>query len=210
MVNPNPAVAQFECSTERTRESQDITGRSAGRAVRVRPDDTERRRYAAALREALHRCADRSTPESGGCRFVVAAGKTIALGAEGSDFIDPDFLVHLPGDRRDAPVLDTDVQLAGEVIPFPDGPYDFEFAKAYYACSGIPWYWEVLTERTPARIATVRAYALEIGHGVLADGVSPVRPANYLVAGEWHSSDTDGIAIGFPFPIEISWAELEF
>jgi hypothetical protein len=40
--------------------------------------------------------------------------------------------------------------------------------------------------------------------------VTPLHPANYVVAGEWHSAETDGITFDFPFPIEIFWAELEF
>lgn len=70
--------------------------------------------------------------------------------------------------------------------------------------------------RTESAIATIRAYALETGHGDLSlslsppPGVRPLHPANYLLAGEWSPADSEGVRIDFPFPIVIGWRELEY
>lgn len=44
----------------------------------------------------------------------------------------------------------------------------------------------------------------------LPDGVHPLYPTNYLLAGEWTSADQDGVLIDFPFPIRIGRPELAF
>ncbi len=121
----------------------------------------------------------------------------------------PDFLVYHCLERRYQEIRATDVYIAGEVLSPSNTERDIEAKKTRYAGAGIPWYWEVLlgTERP---ISIVRAYALETGHGRLPAGVSPLRPANYVVAGEWASAQTDGITFDFPFPIRIPWSELEF
>ncbi|WP_342213497.1 hypothetical protein [Nocardia farcinica] len=38
----------------------------------------------------------------------------------------------------------------------------------------------------------------------------PLRPANYLLVGEWAPGDAAGVRIEFPFPIDIPWSELEY
>ncbi|WP_067721839.1 Uma2 family endonuclease [Nocardia yamanashiensis] len=100
--------------------------------------------------------------------------------------------------------------IAGEVLSPSNTERDIEAKKARYARAGIPWYWEVALGRNPRRIASVRAYALEVGHGQLPLGVAPLRPANYIIAGEWKQPGTEAISIDHPFPIQIPWAELEF
>ncbi|MCX4098148.1 hypothetical protein [Nocardia sp. alder85J] len=71
-------------------------------------------------------------------------------------------------------------------------------------------YWEVQIGRDPRRIAIVRAWALGHGPKDLPAGVTPLHPAFSVLAGEWCSADTDGITVDFPFPLDISWTELEF
>ncbi|WP_307615604.1 hypothetical protein [Nocardia flavorosea] len=78
------------------------------------------------------------------------------------------------------------------------------------ASASVPWYWEVTLAQATSTIATVRAYGLETEPGKLPDGVRPLRPANYLLTGEWTPADEDGIRIDFPFPITIPWTELEY
>ncbi|MGW0249754.1 Uma2 family endonuclease [Nocardia goodfellowii] len=127
-----------------------------------------------------------------------------------NDFVTPDFLVNrCLGDYVNVHV--SDVLLAGEVLSPSNTVRDIEAKKARYAAGGIPSYWEVTLGRDPRRIAKVRAYGLEKGHGELPPGVTALRPDNYILAGEW-SPDTapDGIRFDFPFPIEIAWDELEF
>jgi hypothetical protein len=65
-------------------------------------------------------------------------------------------------------------------------------------------------DREASAIAIVRTYGLDIGHAQLPDGVHPLRPANYILAGEWTHANSDGIAIDFPFPIAIPWTDLEY
>ncbi|MGW4635596.1 hypothetical protein [Nocardia sp. NPDC004415] len=64
--------------------------------------------------------------------------------------------------------------------------------------------------RTTGAIGTVRVYGLDIGHAELPQGVRPLRPANYVLPGEWTSADTPDIFFPYPFPIEIPWSSLTF
>lgn len=122
----------------------------------------------------------------------------------------PDFLVYRCLEHEYLDVHASDVLIAGQMR----SPYNFEqdreAKKAKYDGGGIPWYWEVLLGRSPRRIASVRAFALETGHGRLPGGVAPLHPANYVTAGEWLGDVHDGIDFGHPFPIRIPWSELEF
>ena len=81
--------------------------------------------------------------------------------------------------------------------------------KSRYAGAGIPWYWEVRLATDASTIATVRAYALQMGAGQLPPVVHLLHPANYLLVGEW-TPDDDGLRIDFPFPIHIDWSDLAF
>ncbi|MFI1460303.1 hypothetical protein [Nocardia carnea] len=85
-----------------------------------------------------------------------------------------------------------------------------EAKKGRYASAGIPWYWEVTLSRRDSAIATIRAYALESKHGELPDGVHPLRPESYLLAGEWTHDDESGVRFGFPFPVDIPWTDLQY
>ncbi|MGI5219748.1 hypothetical protein [Nocardia sp. CA-290969] len=55
----------------------------------------------------------------------------------------------------------------------------------------------------------VRAFAPEATHGRLPEGVHPLYPANYLLAGKWSPDGCERITIDFPFAIDIPWSELE-
>ncbi|MEU1208515.1 hypothetical protein [Nocardia sp. NPDC005825] len=82
--------------------------------------------------------------------------------------------------------------------------------KAAQCGAGIPWYWEVILDRDPLRISLIRVYGLETGHASLPEGVTSLRPANYIVAGEWNSGTAAAISFDHPFPIHIAWGEIEF
>ncbi|WP_036504958.1 MULTISPECIES: hypothetical protein [Nocardia] len=63
--------------------------------------------------------------------------------------------------------------------------------------------WEEL-ERLPADVAD----QIELWEG--PDGVTPLRPANYLLVGEWTHDDEAGIAFGHPFDTTMPWSALAF
>ncbi|MFC8047924.1 Uma2 family endonuclease [Nocardia sp. NPDC057353] len=181
-----------------------------GRVVWVRRGPKEHQRFTARARHALERCARKSMSDQPESCWEVDFETNVFLGTTGkNDFLTPDFLVYRGlGSFQDVRAADT--LLVGEVLSPSKTQSDMESKKARYAGAGIPWYWEITLARTESAIATVRAYALETGHGVLPAGVRPLRPANYLVAGEWTASDEDGIRIEFPFPIDIPWSELAY
>ncbi|WP_342215760.1 hypothetical protein [Nocardia farcinica] len=62
----------------------------------------------------------------------------------------------------------------------------------------------------PGAFAPGRAYVHPPAHGRIPEGVRPLRPANYLLVGEWAPGDAEGVRIEFPFPIDIPWSELEY
>lgn len=82
--------------------------------------------------------------------------------------------------------------------------------RARYARGGIPWYWEVTSEREKSAIAMIRIFALERTHGALPAGVHPLYPANYLLTAKWTPKVSAAIDTEFPFPIQIPWSDLEF
>lgn len=47
-------------------------------------------------------------------------------------------------------------------------------------------------------------------HRVRRRGGARLHPANYLLVGEWTPKGSDAIRFDHPFPIELSWADLEF
>ncbi|MGS2805772.1 Uma2 family endonuclease [Nocardia sp. MW-W600-9] len=126
-----------------------------------------------------------------------------------SDFVTPDFLVHrcLPAGSD---VRAADTVLVGEVLSPSNTPSEMEAKKARYAGAGIPSYWEVELTQDLTGIGALRVYILEIGHGELPPGVRPLRPANYLLAGEWNPTSAAGVSFPYPFSIEIPWSALAF
>ncbi|AYF79483.1 Uma2 family endonuclease [Nocardia yunnanensis] len=182
-----------------------------GRVVWVRKGPPEHQDYSATLWSALRRCAREGMSAAPDHCWRVSIETNIFFGSTGkSDFVTPDFLVYRCLEREYQNVRASDVLIAGEVLSPSNSEQDIEAKKAKYASGGIPWYWEVTLGRNPRRIARVRAFALETEHGPLPDGVAPLRPANYLLAGEWLGDVHDGIDFAHPFPIHIPWNELEF
>lgn len=182
-----------------------------GRVVWVRRGPAEHQVFTNRLWAALEqhtREVNQTDPEQ--C-WRVTTETNIFLGSTGkTDFMTPDFLVHSCLTTPYQDIRSADTLLVGEVLSPSNTQSDMEAKKARYADAGIPWYWEVTLAHAESAIATIRAYALETGHGQLPSGVRPLHPANYLITGEWTRADTDGVRIDFPFPIEISWSALEF
>lgn len=182
-----------------------------GRVVWVRRGPGEHQRFTVRMRNAVERCARKGIADHPETCWQVDVETNVFLGATGkSDFLTPDFLVYRCLESPFQDIRAADTLIVGEVLSPSNSQSDMEAKKGRYASVGIPWYWEVTIARAESAIAIVRAYALETGHGRLPDGVRPLRPANYLLAGEWTPADEDGIRIGFPFPIEIPWSELAY
>ncbi|WP_245713963.1 Uma2 family endonuclease [Nocardia vaccinii] len=198
-----------------------------GRVVWARRGPAEHRDCTVEFRNALRRCARADMAERPDRCWRVSVETNIFLGDTGkSDFLTPDFLVYGCLQERYQDIRASDVQLVGEVLSPSNTPRDVEMKKTRYANAGIPWYWEVLLGRGEHPTTTVRAFGLETGHGRLPEDVTPLRRANYIIAGEWMSGppetedledgldpgefDSDGITFDFPFPIRIPWSELEY
>ncbi|WP_405491927.1 Uma2 family endonuclease [Nocardia sp. NBC_00511] len=182
-----------------------------GRPVWLRRAPFEHQEYTNMLWAALRRCARAEMSRQPERCWRVATETNIFFGRDGkSDFVTPDFLAFRCLEHEYEDVRATDVLMVGEVLSKSNSEQDIEAKKSRYAAGGIPWYWEVTLARNPRRISSVRTYALETGHGTLPDGVSPLHPANYLIAGEWIADVHDGITFDYPFPIRITWEELEF
>ncbi|MGW4242390.1 Uma2 family endonuclease [Nocardia sp. NPDC004722] len=182
-----------------------------GKVVRVRKGPPEHQEYSVEFRNSLRRCAREAMAGQPEFCWRTAVETNVFFGAVGkSDFVTPDFLVHRCLEGEYQLLRAADVLIAGEVLSPSNTKQDMLAKQARYAAGGIPWYWEVTLGRDPRRIARVRAFALETEHGPLPDGVAPLHPANYLLAGEWFGDVHEGIAFTHPFPIEIPWSELEF
>ncbi|WP_228786822.1 Uma2 family endonuclease [Nocardia terpenica] len=210
----SPDLPEYMTWEELERLPEEIAGQIElweGRVVWVRRGPAEHQDCTVEFRNALRRCAREDMSGGGENCWRVTIETNVFFGATGkSDFVTPDFLVYRCLENEYQDIRATDVYLAGEVRSPSNTERDIEAKKARYAGAGIPWYWEVLLGRAPRRITIVRAYALETGPGRLPTGVAPLRPTNYVVAGEWASATTDGIDFNFPFPIRIPWSELEF
>lgn len=182
-----------------------------GRVVWVRRGPAEHQEFTGLLWSALRRAVrDYMQTQLGEC-WRAGIESNVFLSRSGkSNFLTPDFLVYrcLDGEFRD--IHAGDVLIAGEVLSPSNTPNDVEAKKLRYAGAGIPWYWEVRLSRSPRGIASVRAYALETGHGQLPPGVRPLRTSNYLITGEWLTGQTPGIHADQPFPIHIPWDELAY
>ncbi|WP_157121649.1 Uma2 family endonuclease [Nocardia miyunensis] len=195
-----------------------------GRVVWARRGPAEHQDCTVEFRNALRRCARADTAERPDRCWRVSVETNVFLGDTGkSDFLTPDFLVYGCLAERYQDIRASDVHLVGEVLSPSNTPRDIETKKMRYAAAGIPWYWEVLLGRDPHPTTIVRAYGLESGPAQLPSGVTSLRPANYIIAGEWRSGisaaedgmdcdvfDPAGITFDFPFPIRIPWSELEY
>lgn len=182
-----------------------------GRVVWVRRGPAEHQAFMFNVTSALKRVARKATTEQPDRCWRADLETNVFFGSTGkSDFVTPDFLVYRCLKTPYQEIRADDVVLVGEVLSPSNTQTDIEAKKARYASGGIPWYWEVTLAREASAIDTVRAYVLETEPGRLPDGVHPLRPANYLMAGEWTAANRDGIEIDFPFPISIPWSELDF
>ncbi|MFC9998558.1 Uma2 family endonuclease [Nocardia sp. NPDC127526] len=182
-----------------------------GRVVWLRRGPAEHQTFSNLLWSGLRRCAQSDVSQHSDHCWRVTTETNVFLGSSGkSNFLTPDFLVHRCLGAPYQDVRATDTLLVGEVLSPSNTRTDLEAKKIRYAGAGIPWYWEVHLDPGSSAIAVVRAYALEIEPGHLAEGVRPLRPVNYIVAGEWTPADNNGIEFDFPFPIQIPWDELAF
>lgn len=124
-----------------------------------------------------------------------------------SSFLTPDFLIR----RCKSPLADTtaaDVVLVGEVLSGSDTPKRRDWKKDRYAEAGIPWYWEVELQSSEPWVSAVRAYEL-LQVSAIGLPVKPLRPAVYVLAGEWEPGDA-GIEFPAPFQMRITWEDLAF
>lgn len=182
-----------------------------GRVVWVRRGPIEHQAFGRRLTNALERCARKSMSERPETCWRVETETNVFLGTSGkSDFLTPDFLICRCPEAPFQDVRAAATLLVGEVLSPSNSQSDMETKKGRYAAAGIPWYWEVTLARDVSAIDVVRAYALATELGPLPDGVRPLHPANYVLAGEWTPADPDGVHIDFPFPITIPWTELEY
>nr|WP_245721963.1 Uma2 family endonuclease [Nocardia crassostreae] len=182
-----------------------------GRAVWLRRGPSEHQIFTARLWAAIERCMRKAISADPDRCWRTNLETNIFLGASGkSNFLTPDFLVHRCLEKPYQDVRAADTFLVGEVMSPSNKQSDIEAKKARYASAGIPWYWEVLLDPSRSAIAVVRAFALEIEPGHLAEGVRPLRPVNYIVAGEWTPADAGGVEFDWPFPIHVPWDELAF
>jgi Uma2 family endonuclease len=182
-----------------------------GRVVWARRGPAEHQHYTVEFRNALRHAARNAMTHQPERCWRTDVETNVFLGPGKSNFATPDFLVYrcLDGEYQD--IWAGDALLVGEVLSPSNKQTDIEARKARYAGARIPWYWEVTLARQPRGIATVRAYALEHGHGLLPAGVTPLRAVNYIQTGEWSPAETaDGIVTDFPFPIRIPWADLDY
>ncbi|MVU76747.1 Uma2 family endonuclease [Nocardia sp. ET3-3] len=182
-----------------------------GRVVWVRKGPAEHQEYSVEFRNSLRRCAREDMAGEPDRCWRSAVETNVFFGATGkSDFVTPDFLVYRCLEREYELIRASDVLIAGEVLSPSNTEQDIDAKRAKYAGGGIPWYWEVTLGRNPRRIASVRVFGLETGHGNLPEGVAPLHSTNYLIADEWFSDVHVGIDFDFPFPIHIPWSELDF
>ncbi|MVU76764.1 Uma2 family endonuclease [Nocardia sp. ET3-3] len=182
-----------------------------GRVVWLRRGPAEHQDYSMQFCAALRRCArEDMSAQTDRCWRASIECSVFFSASTKADFVNPDFLVYRCLEQEYQDIRAADVLIAGEVLSPSNTERIIEAKKARYAGAGIPWYWEVSLGRNPRRIASVRAYVLEFGHGQLPPGVAPLHPSNYILAGEWEQGSTTGIDADHPFPIHIPWAELEF
>lgn len=182
-----------------------------GRVIWLHREPVEHQTFTRRITNALERCACEWMSDHPEQCWRLGSKNNVFLGGTGkSNFLTPDFLIFqcLSSPYQDIRAANT--LLAGEVLSPSNTPPEMGAKMTRYASAGIPWYWEVSLDPDTSAIARVQAHALELEPGRLVDGVRPLRRANYILAGEWTRSDTDGIEFDYPFPIRIPWAELAF
>jgi Uma2 family endonuclease len=172
----------------------------------------EHQRFTVRMRNAIetsarHAMHETTTDDTERC-WQVEIETNVFFAPDKNRFLTPDFLIRrcLP---RGADTFAADLALAGEVLSGSDTPKRRAWKMDQYAEAGIPWYWEVdLDSPDTWDITAVRAYELvTIPTGQLA--VKPLRPAVYVLVGEWEPGDT-GIDFPEPFHLHITWDDLAF
>jgi Uma2 family endonuclease len=180
-----------------------------GRVIWTRTGLPEHQGYGSTLYLALRQCIRRNraaTPEQ--CWRAGPENNVFLQPGHMSDFMSPDFVVYRCLPDGQTWITAAEAVLVGEVLSPSNTERLVEQKKARYARAGIPWYWEVELD-SQRQIDSVRAYAVETVHGRLPDGVSPLRPSNYLLVSEWNTSNDPGMVTDFPFRTEIRWSDLE-
>lgn len=182
-----------------------------GRVVWLRRGPAEHQAFTFALTSALKNSARKAMTELPQQCWRVDFETNVFFGDTGkSDFVTPDFLTYRCLAKPYQDIRAAEVVLVGEVLSPSNSQTDMEEKKAKYARAGIPWYWEIALARDKSEIAYVHAYALATEVDNLPPGVRALHTANYILAGSWSPSDSSAITIEFPFPITITWSELEF
>lgn len=182
-----------------------------GRVVWLRRGPSEHQTFTRRVTNALERCARTTMSERTELCWRVDFENNVFFGDSGkSDFVTPDFLIFQCLSAPYQDVRAADVLLVGEILSPSNTKPDIEAKKGRYANAGIPWYWQVSLDPDSSAIATIQAYALALEESRLVEGVHPLRPANYVLAGEWTHANPGGIDFDFPFPIHIPWDELEY
>lgn len=177
-----------------------------GRVVVVGSGPPKHQRFYRRLANALEACARTDMRHASDHCWQVDV-ETNVFFADKSDFRTPDFMVYHCVDSGEQSIWSRDVALAGEVLSPANTHAGIENKKAKYATAGIPWYWEA--DLDGDAISTVRAYALELS-AELPDGVSPLRPRNYILVDEWSPETAATVETGLPFAITIPWVDLVF
>jgi Uma2 family endonuclease len=169
------------------------------------------RRLAGAFARAARAHTEDHAPLDPAECWTVECETPVFLKDDKSSYLAPDWLVHRCRGGAFTHVHAADVLLVGEITPPSTSAGDNLTRKQRYAAAGVPSYWEVNLSRWNGRIASVRAYTLESGHGPLPAGVIPLRPAFYRMIGEWTPANSpSGIVCLHPFLIDIPWEELDY
>lgn len=178
--------------------------------IMLRHGPMEHQRFGRRLTNALEAASKTAMADDDKSCWQVEGETNVFLAPDKSSYLTPDFLVcHCLGDEFEWVFAD-DTLLVGEVLSPANTPKLVEAKKKRYAAAGIPLYWEVELARDPARISAVRAYALTTGEVHLRAGVTPLHPANYILAEEWTPETHGGIETTHPYPMDIAWSDLAF
>ena len=183
------------------------------RVIWNRRGPRQHQRFMVRMRNALESSARRAMRNWDGGEgqppcWEVEVETDVFFNEDKSSFLTPDFLIYrcLP---RDADVMAADVVLVGEVLSGSDTPKRRTWKMDRYAEAGIPWYWEIELDAGGSwDVSRVLAYEL-VRIPTMDLPVKPLRPLNYLVAGEWEPTGED-ITFPEPFPMKISWGDLAF
>lgn len=180
-----------------------------GRPVWVRTGPPEHQRFATRLRNALENAARRSMKARPGECWQVDTETNVFLSRAKDDFLTPNFMVYHCPDEPWTPIFAEDVVIVGEVLSPSNHIGQMLTKQARYAEAGIDEYWEVLLDRDGRRIDTILTYVLATPTD-LPPGVTPLRPRQYALVSEWSPTVHPEIELNHPFPLALSWTDLEY